>query len=38
MVSSLPSELHVWVNGVDVLWELINVLCILDDQDVIHIP
>ena len=26
------------VNGVDVLWELMAVFCLLDDKGVIHIP
>ena len=37
MVSSLLSELDVWVNGVDVLQKLVTVICLWDDKGVIHI-
>ena len=38
MVSSLLSELDVWVNRVDVLQEAAAVLWRLDNKGVIHIP
>ena len=31
-------DLDMWVNGIDVLEELLNMFCLIDDKGVIYIP